>query len=105
VFGHTLGHIGPDHREHAVTFVSDGVFVTDRRVVYDGVLAFIRLEYTGGSDPVLYLNPYSPHRLPDAIARHESRRWKAGVDVEPAKRESVIAHTGFLKMPPRDEDD
>jgi hypothetical protein len=79
--------------------------VRDRqaRVVYDGVLAFIRLEYTSGSDPVLYLNPYSPNRLPDAMARHETRRWKAGVDVEPAKRESVIQHSGFLKMPEGDD--
>lgn len=99
VFGHTVGHIGTDHREYAVTFVSDGVFVTDRDVVFDGVLAFLRLEYSNGLDPILYVNPYSPHRLPDAITRHETRRWKAGVEVEPAKREPVMHHTGMLKVP------
>lgn len=97
LFGQTVQHMDIDARTIVgYSFNSNGLLVTDKDIPFAGVIAFLNMSMVGAADPVLYLNPYQPSRLPSGIAGHEQRRWTAGIDAIPAAREPPINSIGFV---------
>jgi len=79
-----------------------GLLVTDKDIPFAGVMAFLSMSMVGAADPVLYLNPYQRWNLPAALANHERRVWKSGIEKTPATREPVIESIGFVQLGPDD---
>lgn len=75
LFGRTVGHIDVDGEVHNTGFDRSGVWGSLRggTSVVAGVLAFCRLQFTVGDDPVLYINPRYEGSFPSALLDLEHR--------------------------------
>jgi hypothetical protein len=81
LFGQTVDYREIDSGKGVGTsFDPNGLLVKDRGIPFAGVLAFLNLSVVGGSDPVLYLNPYQRWKLPAALARHQTRSWTSRIE-------------------------
>jgi hypothetical protein len=98
LFGQTVDHRELDSgKSFGTSFDANGLLVTDRGIPFAGVLAFLDLSVVGGSDPVLYLNPYQLWKLPAALARHQTRNWISRIETTAATREPIVNLIGFVK--------
>lgn len=98
LFGQTVDHRDFDSGTSlGITFNPNGLLVTDKRIPFAGVLAFLRLSMVGAADPVLYLNPYQRWKLPAALASHETRVWTSGIKRTGATREPTINQVRFVE--------
>lgn len=103
LFGQTADHWDMrTQRSVGTSFDPTGLFVTDRAIPFAGVLAFLRLSPTGGTDPVLYLNPYQRWRLPAEIAGLETRTWTSRIDRAAAAGHPSMQKIRFVEYPPKD---
>lgn len=70
-----------------------------RRPVFAGILAFLGIEYTGGSDPVLYPHPCFDGNLPEAIlalAQHRYDPNRPGISVQPVTRLGAMKRIAWM---------
>jgi len=98
LFGQTVDHRDFDSATSlGITFNPNGLLVTDKRIPFAGVLAFLRLSMVGAADPVVYLNPYQRWKLPAALTSHETRVWTSGIKRTGATREPIINLVRFVE--------
>jgi hypothetical protein len=83
-------------------FQADGMFNrSGNDPTFAAVLAFVNVNFPGGPDPVLYLNPRFRGTLPESLLGIETRSYeseKKTVIVEPSRRAGFLGQLGFVSM-------
>lgn len=96
LLGHSVMHLGVDHRPSHYSFRRDGALSRQRSAEFAAVLAFERVGVFGAPDPVLYRHPKYAGALPAEllVLRRRSFDGDAIVD-EPASRTGIMDGLGF----------
>jgi hypothetical protein len=101
LFGHQSGRFVPGHGIVEAGFVPNGIFTRSRSATptYAGVLAFLKVGFRAGPDPVLFLNPRFTDKLPTQLLKLDLHIYKPdkGIQVRSSEITGFRDNLGFVQ--------
>lgn len=102
IFGYTFAAVDWNGHVKYTGFTPSGVFNVGEGVpTYAGVLAYLRIGFPGGSDPILYLHPRFEGTLPAQLKQLKWRVFNSvtnTIDTIPAQRLHILNELKFVQI-------